>query len=148
VGIDAALTDGERLGASIPIALLLAVAAVFSGAAGATVSIVRDAPDPFGGSTEVYLPPEMAGFTTVLRTLIPLIISAIGAAMALGVESALENGLTDPLANAIRGAVAVVLLAVATAAWVRYRDRARAKMRAFMAEGRDYTQQQRKGTFR
>ena len=36
-----------------------------------------------------------------------------------------------------------ILLTVVTAVWVKYRDRARRKIRAFMAEGRDYTQQQR-----
>lgn len=147
VGFDAIVTDGDRVGAAVPVAVLLAVASVYSGAAGAAVSVVRDAPDPLGGaSQEVYLPPEMAGFTTVIKTLIPLIVSAVGAAMALGVESALQDG-GDPLPNAVRGAVAIVLLAVGTAAWVRYRDRARRKIRAFMAEGRDYTQQQRRGTF-
>jgi hypothetical protein len=79
----------------------------------------------------------------VIRTVIPLVISAIGAAMALGVRSALDNGRTDPLANAVRGAAAVLLLAGGTAAWVKYRDRARQKIRSFMAEGREQTQQQR-----
>ena len=144
VGIDAVITDGDRVAASIPVALLLGLAAVLTGAAGAAISIVRDAPDPLAGnSQEVYLPPEMAGMTTVLRTLIPLIVSAVGAAMALGVRSAIADGRTDPVGNAARGAVAAVLVAATVATWVRYRDRLRARFRSFMAEGRDYTQQQR-----
>ncbi len=144
VVFDALVTDGERVGIAIPVALLLGIAAVYSGAAGAAISIVRDAPDPMSGSNqEVYLPPEMAGFTTVIRTVIPLVISAIGAAMVLGVRSAIDDGGADPLSNAIRGCVAVVLLTIATAVWVKYRDRARRKIRAFMAEGRTHTQQQR-----
>ncbi len=144
VVFDALLTDGERIGSAIPVAVLLGIAAVFAGASGAAISIVRDAPDPMSSTNqEVYLPPEMAGFTTVIRTLIPLVISAIGAAMALGVRSAIDNGTSDPLANAIRGCVAVGLLTVLTAAWVKYRDRARRKIKAFMAEGRAQTQQQR-----
>jgi hypothetical protein len=141
---DALATDGERVAASIPVALLLGISAVYAGAAGAAISIVRDAPDPYSGTTQdVYLPPEMAGFTTVLRTVIPLVVSAIGAVMALGVRSAVEADTTAALSNALRGCVAVVLLTAATAAWVKYRDRARRRIRAFMAEGRDYTQQQR-----
>lgn len=144
VGIDAVVTDGERVSAAIPVALLLALAAVLTGAAGATISVVRDAPDPLAGnSSEMFMPPEMAGMTTVLRTLIPLIVSAVGAAMALGVRSALVAGTTDPIANAVRGAVAAVLVAAAVATWVRFRDRLRARFRAFMAEGREATQQQR-----
>lgn len=147
VVIDAIVTDGSRVGGSLLVAVLLAIAAVYSGAAGATISIVRDAPDPAGGSSEVFMPPEMAGFTTVLRTLVPLIVSAIGAAMALGVQHALVNGTTDPVANALRGAVAVILVAAATALWVRHRDRLRYVLRAAMDDGRAYTrQQQRKGS--
>jgi hypothetical protein len=144
VAFDAIVTDGSRVGGSVLVAVLLAIAAVYSGAAGATVSIVRDAPDPAGGSSDVFLPPEMAGFTTVLRTLVPLIVSAIGAAMALGVQHALDNGTTDPRANALRGAIAVVLVAAATALWVRHRDRLRLVLRAAMDDGRAYTQQQQR----
>lgn len=147
VAIDAVATDGDRVAGSIPVALLLAVAAVYAGAAGATVSIVRDMPDPVAGTTQdVYLPPEMAGMTTVVRTLIPLLVSAVGAAMALGVRAGIDDTAADPLANAVRGAVAVGLLAAFVTVWVRYRDRVRARIRAFMAEGRDYTQQQRRSS--
>jgi hypothetical protein len=141
---DALATDGDRVAAAVPVSILLAIAAVYAGASGAAISIVRDAPDPMSSTNqEVYLPPEMAGFTTVIRTIIPLVISAAGAVMALGVRSALDNGTSDPLANAVRGCVAIVLLTIVAAVWVKYRDRARRKIRAFMAEGRDYTQQQR-----
>ncbi len=142
VVMDAIVTDGARVAGSILVAALLAIAAVYSGAAGATVSIVRDAPDPAGSSSEVFLPPEMAGFTTVLRTLVPLIVSAVGAAMALTVQHALDGGTSDPRANALRGAGAVALLCAGTAVWVRHRDRLRLVLRAAMADGRAYTQQQ------
>ena len=147
VAIDAMVTDGTRVAGTIPVALLLGVAAVYAGAAGATVSIVRDMPDPVaGGSQDVYLPPEMAGMTTVVRTLIPLLVSAVGAAIALGVRAGLDDPAADPLANALRGAVAVALTATLVAVWVRFRDRVRARLRAFMAEGREYTQQQRRSS--
>ena len=143
VGIDAAVTDGSRVVGAIPVALLLAVAAVFAGASGAAISIVRDAPDPMSGTNqEVYLPPEMAGLTTVLRTVIPLVVSAAGAAMALGTRGAIERGDASPVATAGRGALAVVLITGAVAAWVKSRDRWRRKFRALMSESRDYTRQQ------
>lgn len=143
VGIDAAVTDGSRVAGAIPVALLLAVAATFAGASGAAISIVRDAPDPMSGTTQdVYLPPEMAGFTTVLRTVIPLVVSAAGAAMALGTRGVIERGDASPVATAARGALAIVLLTAGVAAWVRSRDRLRRKIRAFMSEGREHTRQQ------
>jgi hypothetical protein len=145
VGIDAAVTDGERVGAAIPVALLLSFAAVFAGACGAVVSIVRDAPDPFAGSNqEVYLPPEMAGITTMVRTVIPLLVAAFGAAMALGVAGLLERGDDGALAAAGRGALAVVLLCGAVGAWVKHRDRVRRKFRSMMAESREYQRQQQR----
>ncbi len=148
VGIDAALTDGDRTAAAVPVALLLAVAAVYAGAAGAAISIVRDAPDPFAGANQdVYLPPEMAGFTTVLRTVIPLVVSAFGAAWAIGVRVGIDDGAGAALGNAVRAAVGTTLLTAAVVAWVRFRDRMRRWYRSMMADSRDY-QQQRRGSLR
>jgi hypothetical protein len=149
VAIDAVLTDGDRVGAAIPVAILLSFAAVYAGAAGATVSIVRDAPDPLAGANQdVYLPPEMAGFTTVLRTLIPLLVSAFGAAWALGVRVGVDAGDgSAALGAGVRAAVATTLLVAAVVTWVRSRDRLRAWFRTMMSDSRDY-QQQRRGSLR
>ncbi|MGD9997233.1 MAG: hypothetical protein AB7L17_18150 [Ilumatobacteraceae bacterium] len=140
---DAVVTDGERVGSAIAIAAILMLPTVLAGAAGAAVSIVRDAPDPMSSTNQQsFMPPEMAGFTTVLRTLVPLIVVVAGAASVLLVREAVEQG-DAAVPAAIRAAVGVLLLAAATALWVRHRDRMRRRFRAFMDEGRTYTQQQR-----
>lgn len=90
------------------------------------------------------MPPEMAGMGTILRTLIPLIVSATGAVPTLFVRKAIElDGTGVAVATAVRYGVFALLVAGGTAAWVRFRDRLRIKFRAFMAEGQAYTKQQR-----
>ena len=132
-------------GGAIVIAAILALPTVLAGAAGATINIVRDAPDPLAGSqTQNYMPPEMAGFTTVLKTLIPLVVSVVGAVTVLLVRSAVEKDGSDAaIGAAVRAAVMALLVVGGVAAWVRYRDRLRRSFREFMNEGRTYTQQQR-----
>jgi hypothetical protein len=144
VVIDAMVTDGERIGAAAAVAGILALPTLLAGAAGGAVSIVRDAPDPVSAkSTEAFMPPEMAGFTTVLSTFVPLVVPLLAGLSVLAVRQALPKGLTSTLAADARVAVGLLLLVALVAAWVRYRDRLRAKFRAFMDEGRTYTSQQR-----
>jgi hypothetical protein len=121
---------------------VLVVPTLLAGAAGAIVSIVRDAPDPFGGSTQAFMPPEMAGVSTALRTLLPIVVSGLGAATVLLVRHAAEHG-TSTTGAAVRGAVGAVLVVAGTLFWVRKRDEWRAAFRSFMADGRAYTTQQR-----
>jgi hypothetical protein len=93
---------------------------------------------------EMFLPPEMAGITTSLRMLIPLVISGIGALSVLLVRAALRG--PDPsavLGTAIRTTGGVVLLCTAVVMWVRKRDAFRRWWRGFVAEGRAQTNQQR-----
>jgi hypothetical protein len=144
VVIDALATDGTRLGPSIAVAAIVALPTVLAGAAGGAVSIVRDAPDPLsGGKQEAFIPPEMAGFTTVIGTFLPLIVPVLGALSILAVRAAIDQGSTAAISAAIRVAVGLTLLVGLTAAWVRHRDRIRRKIREFMAEGRAQTTQQR-----
>ena len=60
-------------------ALVLAVPIMWLGAGGAAVSIVRDAPDPLQPpvASSAAVPPEFAGFTSTMRLLWPLAVSAI-----------------------------------------------------------------------
>jgi hypothetical protein len=93
-------------------------------------------------SQQTFMPPEMAGFSTVLRTLVPLAVSIAGALSIVLVREAVEGG-NAAVSAAVRATIGVALLVAATALWVRHRDRMRRRFRAFMAEGRTYTQQQR-----
>ena len=138
-------SNAPTLGGAIAVVAILALPTVFTGAAGAVINIVRDAPDPMASnSQQSFMPPEMAGFSTVLRTLVPLIVSIIGALSILIVRSALRvQGPSAVVPAAIRSAVACTLVVAGVAAWVRNRDALRAKFRAFMNEGRAVTQQQR-----
>jgi hypothetical protein len=89
------------------------------------------------------MPPEMAGLTNVLQTVLPLIVPLIGALSVLAVRSSMPDGATAAISAAARMALGLVLLVAAVAAWVRRRDRIRARIRQFMDEGRAQTTQQR-----
>lgn len=90
------------------------------------------------------MPPEMAGLSTILRTLIPLVVSATGALPVLLVREAIDlDGPDAAIAAAARYGVFALLVAGGTAVWVRFRDRLRRRFRTFLAEGQAYTKQQR-----
>jgi hypothetical protein len=127
------------------VAGLLALPTLLAGAAGAAINIVRDAPDPFSGTNQqTFMPPEMAGFSTVLRTLIPLAVSAVGALSIIIVrQSVTHDGIDAAVPTAVRTMTAGLLVVAGVATWVRMRDRMRRSMRAFMSEGRAQSQQQR-----
>jgi hypothetical protein len=113
------------------------------GAAGAAVSIVKDAPDLSSARVEqTMLPPEMSGLTTILRTLLPLIVSVIGSVGVLLVRGAHTLGQPEVPA-AIRASIGLLLLVALTAQWVRKRDDWKLKFKNMMAEGRDVTAQQK-----
>lgn len=135
------LDDAPSVGAAFGVGALVGVASMLTGAAGAVVSVVRDAPDPVSSSQrDLFLPPEMAGLTTSLKMIVPLVISAIGASSALLVRLAVEgDGGTGALGVAARVTLACVLVAAAVVTWVHRRDRIRRWYRRFMAEGRAVT---------
>jgi hypothetical protein len=139
------LRDAPGFGSSLGVGALVGLATAYGGMAGSVVSVVRDAPDPMStNNQEMFLPPEMAGLTTSLRMLIPLVVSGIGALSVLLVRSTLRG--PDPslvLGTAIRSTVAAVLLCAAVVVWVRKRDAVRRWWRGFVAEGRTYSNQQR-----
>jgi hypothetical protein len=139
------LRDAPGFGGSLGVGALVGLATAYGGMAGSVVSVVRDAPDPMStNNQEMFLPPEMAGLTTSLRMLIPLVVSGIGALSVLLVRSTLRG--PDPslvLGTAIRSTVAAVLLCAAVVVWVRKRDAVRRWWRGFVAEGRTYSNQQR-----
>ncbi|MCU1366858.1 MAG: hypothetical protein JWN39_2497 [Ilumatobacteraceae bacterium] len=133
----------DRSSGTLPVAAILALPTVWMGAAGAAVSIVKDAPDLGSVSAEqTMLPPEMSGLTTILRTLLPLIVSVIGSVGVIVVRASFNHG-QSTVAAAIRISVALLLLVAFTAQWVRRRDDWKSKFKSIMAEGKETTAQQR-----
>ncbi|MDQ3468728.1 MAG: hypothetical protein M3487_02990, partial [Actinomycetota bacterium] len=125
-----AVSDVDRAAA----AFALAVPVTWAGAAGAVVSIVRDAPDALAApASTAAVPPEFAGFTTTMRLLWPIAISTAGALPVLAMREQPDAG------TALRAAIGALLLTAVVAWWVRRRDEWRHKVRAFLAEGRAAT---------
>ena len=138
----AVLTLGASSRAIAP-AAILALPTLLGGVSGGIVSIVRDAPDPTSGSTQqAFIPPEMAGFTTTLRLLWPLLVSALGTCTVLLPRAALRSG-ASLAGGALRGAIGSLLVIALVGYWVKVRDRARRAIRRFMDEGRAQTSSQR-----
>lgn len=136
-GAAATLTMGSS--AAILPAAIFAVPNLIAGATGGVVSIVRDAPDPFSADRQqAFVPPEMAGFSTTIRLLWPIVISAVGCSMVFILRAAVDAGddTGNFVAAAIRGALGSVLLVLLVAYWVKVRDRVRRRFKAFMEAGR------------
>ena len=140
--VAAILTLGGNSKAIAP-AAILALPTLLGGVSGGIISIVRDAKDTSSKSgQQTFIPPEMAGFTTLIRLLWPLLISAIGTCTVLLPRAALELG-DSVVAAAIRGSLGSLLVITATCYWVKVRDRLGAKIRSFMDEGRAQTASQK-----
>ena len=123
-------------------AFAVALPVVWAGAMGAVVVTVLDAPTPPSPTnllgqprdTESSLvPPEFAGFSTAVKMLIPVIVSAVG---TIPVYVARFSDDSADISRAILGMVLFIALVVV---WVRRRDAWGAKVRTFFAEGRAAT---------
>jgi hypothetical protein len=138
----AVLTLGADSKAFAP-AAILALPTLLGGATGGVVSIVKDAPDPSSGSTQqAFMPPEMAGFTTLIRVAWPIVVSTLTTCTVLLPRAALRAG-ESATAAAVRGALGALLVVALVGYWVKVRDRLRKRIREFMDEGRTYSAQQR-----
>jgi hypothetical protein len=89
----------------------------------------------------------MAGFTTTIRLVWPIVVSGATTCTVLLARAALRNG-QSVTAAAIRGALGALLVVALVGWWVKMRDRLRKKIRAFMDEGRAYSSQQRSSAAR
>ena len=133
----------ERSAGAVAVAGVLALPTVLAGACGAVISIVKDAPDAANTAVEqTMMPPEMSGMTTIVRMLLPLVVSTLGGAAVLGVRSAHRTGSSE-IGTALRLAIAQLLLCALVGWWVRRRDVWKVKFNAFIAEGKQASAQQR-----
>jgi hypothetical protein len=127
VGAAAALA-----GASVGLAALLALPAVWCGVAGAAVSVGMGAPEPVKDGQ--LLPPEVAGMTIAMRTAWPIIIAAIGSLPAFVADRAADRD-TDPIAAATQPVMLAILVVAGAVAWLRYREEIHAWWRRILQEG-------------
>jgi hypothetical protein len=141
--ITIALADGPIAPGAMAAVAILAVPVTVAGTCGSIFSVVRDAPDPLAAANQqAFLPPEVAGFGTAIRTLLPLVISMLGVLMVLFARGAHVLEPTDATAvmgGAARGAVGAIILVAATVTYAHRRDRVRAWWRQFVDEGKNYT---------
>ena len=140
--VAAVLTLGRSADAIAP-AFILALPTLLGGVAGGIVSIVRDAPDPLSSARQqAFVPPEMAGISTAMRLLWPIVVSTAGTCTVLLPRVALRTGASVEAA-AVRAALGSLLVAGLVIYWVKVRDRVRVRIRNFMDEGRAQTRAQR-----
>ncbi len=122
-----------------PMAFAVAIPMVWAAAMGPVVVTMLDAPSTPSPTTLLgtprdsessLVPPEFAGFSTALRTLLPVVVSAVGTVPVFVARFA------DDAASVGRSLVALSLFTGIVVVWVRRRDPWGIKVRAFMEEGR------------
>jgi hypothetical protein len=121
-------------------AFALAIPITWTGALGAVVTTVRDAPRvvrPIGtgdarptATDNPLLPPEFAGFSLVVNALLPVVLTALGTVPAVVMYFEPNVG------TAVRTSIGSALAIAAAVAWVIRRDRWSSALNAFLAEGR------------
>ena len=133
-GVAAAIDPSVALGA-----FAVAVPMAWAGAMGGVVVTVLDAPTPPKTTTLLgtpadaetsFVPPEFAGFSTVLKAMLPVVISAVG---TIPVFVARFSG---DAASVGRSIVGLTLFIAVVVLWVRRRDPWGIKIRTFFEEGR------------
>jgi hypothetical protein len=139
VGAAVAVAVDPDVGA---MAFAVAIPMVWAAAMGPVVVTMLDAPTAPSPTTllgtprdaeTVLVPPEFAGFSTALRTLLPVAISAVGTAPVFVAR------FTEDAASVGRSLVGLALFTALVVLWVRRRDPWGAKVRAFFEEGRAAT---------
>jgi hypothetical protein len=133
-GVAAAIDPSLALGA-----FAVAIPMAWAGAMGAVVVTVLDAPTPPRTTTLLgtpadaetsFVPPEFAGFSTVLKAMLPVVISAVG---TIPVFVARFSG---DAASVGRSIIGLALFITVVVVWVRRRDPWGVKIRSFFEEGR------------
>ena len=122
-----------------PGAFAIAVPMAWAGAMGGVVVTVLDAPTAPSTTTLLgtprdaetsFVPPEFAGFSTVITAMIPVVVSAVGTIPVFVAR------FTDDAASVGRSIVGLALFIAVGVVWVRRRDPWTAKIRNFFEEGR------------
>lgn len=107
---------------TIAYGFLVGIPAVLAGVAGASINVVKGAPDPVGVANQgLALPAEMSGMGTVIRSAFPPTISIIGCLPVIALQHSVENG-SLIFTNTLRASLGVLLVLGLVAGWVRQRD--------------------------
>jgi hypothetical protein len=122
----------NRTTLSVELGAVLFLPAAWCGAAGAIISTAMSAPDPFKDGQ--LLPPEVAGMKLAFRTAWPLIVALFGTLPVVAARRAHVAG-NEPVPAAVQAAIGALLVAGLTAAWLRFREPARAWWKSFQEEG-------------
>lgn len=135
IGVGFAAAFEPRAG-TLAVAPLLALCTVAAGLCGAAINAVSGAPDPLATSAgQNFMPPEVAGTTTIIKAAFPVAIATLGSLPILAVRSAVDAG-DPPLGATIRTAIGIALLSGLIGYWVRQRDEIRAWWNSFVQGGR------------
>jgi hypothetical protein len=113
-----------------PAAFALAVPVLWAGMTGAVVNTVRDDHDLGSGGDNALLPPEMAGFRDLMRTLLPVVASTIGTLSILAVRARPDSGVV------VRCLFGLVLYLAAVRWWIVHRVDLRQRWKTFAAGAR------------
>jgi len=112
----------EHEGAAIATVAVAQLASLATGMAGAVINAVKGAPDPLGDNAKsLFMPPEVAGMTTMTRAVLPIIVATLGSLPVIAVRESVESG-NHPVGAAVRACVGVALLLFLVVGWVRQRD--------------------------
>ena len=132
----------EHDGAALATATVLAPFALATGMAGAVINAVKGAPDPLGDNAKnLFMPPEVAGMTTMTRAVLPVVVATLGSLPVIAVRESVESG-NHPVAAAVRVCVGVALLLFLVVGWVRQRD----AIRRWWKKSVEESQQSRKSS--
>jgi hypothetical protein len=116
--------------ASGPAAFTLAIPILWSGMSGAVINTVRDDLDPGSGADGLIVPPEMAGFRDLMRTLLPVVASSLGTLSILAVRSQPDAGMV------MRCLFGLGLYIAGVRWWIVHRTDLRQRWRTFTAGAR------------
>jgi hypothetical protein len=120
-------------------AFAIAIPMAWAGAMGPVVVTVLDAPTPISDTTLLgtprdsetsFVPPEFAGFSTVFKALLPVLISAVGTLPVFVAR------FSQDATSVSRSLIALALFIAGAVLWVRRRDPWGVKIRNFFEEGR------------
>lgn len=113
-----------------PAAFILAVPVMWAGMTGAVVNTVRDDHDPGSGGDSLLVPPEMAGFRDLIRTLVPVVASTLGTLTILAMRAQPEAGMV------LRCLFGLALYIAAVRWWIVRRVDLRHRWKTFAAGAR------------